>query len=214
MQYGSSEKEPQIRITPSLHNSITPHRSAAAASAWNLPETSQTKLPMAATITAPFIQRKVEDNVCLLIFDRPESGGNIFDKATLDELAEHLDFIEQEKTLKGVILSSAKKSIFVAGADLKTLLRQAQNGQMREFIAEGQRIFNRLAELKIPTCAAIHGAAAGGGYEVALACDWRGAGGGSGPRVGLAGKTPGIFSGWGGGARLSFFFGVVRRGGG
>src|SRR4051812_26309902 len=210
MQYGSSEKEPQIRITPSLHNSITPHRSAAAASAWNLPETSQTKLPMAATITAPFIQRKVEDNVCLLIFDRPESGGNIFDKATLDELAGHLDFIEQDKSLKGVIISSAKKSIFVAGADLKTLLRQAQNGQMREFIAEGQRIFNRLAALKIPTCAAIHGAAAGGGYEVALACDWRVASNDPATRIGLPETTLGLVPAWGGCTRLPKLVGVER----
>ena len=44
---------------------------------------------------------------------------------------------------------------------------------MRAFIAEGQRVFNRLAALKIPTVAAIHGACAGGGYEVTLACDYR-----------------------------------------
>ena len=48
-------------------------------------------------------------------------------------------------------MTSAKKSIFIAGADLETLLRQAQTGEMRAFIAEGQRIFNRLAALKIPT---------------------------------------------------------------
>src|SRR5947209_5120219 len=100
---------------------------------------------MAATITGPMIQRQVENGVCLLAFDRPESGANVFDTATLEELGDHLDFIESDTSLEGLILSSAKKSIFVAGADLKTLLRQAEAGQLREFIAEGQRVFNRLA---------------------------------------------------------------------
>ena len=54
-------------------------------------------------------------------------------------------------SLRGVIVTSAKKSIFIAGADLQTLLRQAQTGEMRAFIAEGQQVFNRLAALKIPT---------------------------------------------------------------
>ena len=128
---------------------------------------------MSVTATAPMIQRQIEDGICLLTFDRPESGANIFDAATLADLDQHLDFVEQEDSLEGVVIASAKKSIFIAGADLKTLLRQAQTGELRAFIAGGQRIFNRVVALKIPTCAAIHGACAGGGYEIALACDWR-----------------------------------------
>src|SRR5882762_8324464 len=107
---------------------------------------------MTSTSAAPTIRREVgDDGVCLLIFDRPDSGANIFDSAALRDLSGHLDFIEKETALKGVIVTSAKKSIFVAGANLQTLLRQAQMGEMRAFIAEGQRIFNRLAALKIPT---------------------------------------------------------------
>ena len=109
------------------------------------------------------IRREIgDDHVCLLVFDRPESGANIFDAATLDELNEHLDSVENDASLRGLIIASAKKSIFVAGADLKTLLQQARSGDMRAFIAHGQRVLNRLAELKILTVAAIHGAAAGG----------------------------------------------------
>src|SRR5438045_6466056 len=107
---------------------------------------------MSATATAAIIQRKIENGICVLSFDRPESGANVFDAATLAELDEHLDFVEQESSLKGVILTSAKKSIFVAGADLKTLLRQAQSGQLREFIDDCERIFNLLAALNIATC--------------------------------------------------------------
>src|SRR6266478_5252169 len=129
---------------------------------------------MAAVAKGSMIRREIgDDHVCVLTFDRPESGANIFDAATLDELNEHLDFVENDSSLRGLIITSAKKSIFIAGADLKTLLKQAQTGEMRDFIAEGQRIFNRIAALKIPSVAAIHGACAGGGYEITLACDWR-----------------------------------------
>ena len=135
--------------------------------------------------------------ICVLTFDRPDSGANIFDAATLHDLSGHLDFIEKQAGLKGVIVTSAKKSIFIAGADLQTLLRQAQTGEMRAFIAEGQRIFNRLAALKIPTVAAIHGACAGGGYEITLACDHRIASDAPATRIGLPETTLGSGAGVG-----------------
>src|SRR2546421_6279103 len=99
---------------------------------------------MPAVATASMIRREIgDDHICLLTFDRPESGANIFDVATLNELNEHVDFVENDASLRGLIITSAKKSIFIAGADLKTLLRQAQTSEMRDFIADGQRILNR-----------------------------------------------------------------------
>jgi 3-hydroxyacyl-CoA dehydrogenase/enoyl-CoA hydratase/3-hydroxybutyryl-CoA epimerase len=166
---------------------------------------------MPAVATGPMIRRDVDDvHVCVLLFDRPESGANIFDAATLDELNEHLDFVESDSSLRGLIIASAKKSIFVAGADLKTLLQQAQSGDMRAFIAEGQRVFNRLAALKIPTIAAIHGASAGGGYEVTLACDYRIASDDPATRIGLPETTLGLIPAWGGCTRLPRLIGVEK----
>jgi 3-hydroxyacyl-CoA dehydrogenase/enoyl-CoA hydratase/3-hydroxybutyryl-CoA epimerase len=164
---------------------------------------------MPAVATGPLVRREVgDDHVCLLVFDRPESGANIFDQATLDELNEHLDFVENDASLRGLIIASAKKSIFVAGADLKTLLKEAQSGDMRAFIAHGQRVLNRLAELKIPTVAAIHGASAGGGYEVTLACDYRFASDDPATRIGLPETTLGLIPAWGGCTRLPWLIGV------
>jgi len=157
------------------------------------------------------IRREIgNDQICVLTFDRPESGANIFDDATLDELNEHLDFIENDAALRGLIIASAKKSIFIAGADLKTLLQQAQSGEMRAFIAKGQKIFNRLADLKIPTVAAIHGASAGGGYEVTLACDYRIATDDPTTRIGLPETTLGLIPAWGGCTRLPRLIGAQR----
>jgi 3-hydroxyacyl-CoA dehydrogenase/enoyl-CoA hydratase/3-hydroxybutyryl-CoA epimerase len=166
---------------------------------------------MPAVAERSLIQREVgNDFVCVLTFDRPESGANIFDAPTMRELSEHLDAIEGDNSLRGLIMTSAKKSIFVAGADLKTLLRQAQTGEMREFIAEGQRVFNRIAALKIPAAAAVHGASAGGGYEVALACDWRVASDDPATRIGLPETTLGLIPAWGGCTRLPRLIGVEK----
>jgi len=166
---------------------------------------------MPAVATAPMIRREIDDDqICVLTFDRPESGANIFDAATLDELNEHLDFVENDASLRALIIASAKKSIFIAGADLKTLLQQAQSGEMYAFIAKGQRIFNRLANLKIPTIAAIHGASAGGGYEVALACDYRIATDDPATRIGLPETTLGLIPAWGGCTRLPRLIGAEK----
>jgi 3-hydroxyacyl-CoA dehydrogenase/enoyl-CoA hydratase/3-hydroxybutyryl-CoA epimerase len=158
---------------------------------------------MPVVATRSMIRREIgDDRVCLLTFDRPESGANIFDAATMSELSEHVDVIEGDQSLRGLIITSAKKSIFIAGADLKTLLKQARTGELGAFIAEGQRVFNRIAALKIPSVAAIHGACAGGGYEVTLASDWRVASDDPATRIGLPETTLGLIPAWGGSTRL------------
>ena len=151
-----------------------------------------------------------DDHICVLTFDRPSSGANIFDATTLDDLNEHLDAVEKDASLRGLIIASAKKSIFVAGADLKTLLQAAKTGEMRGFIEPGQQVFNRLADLKIPTVAAIHGASAGGGYEVALACDYRVASDDPATRIGLPETGLGLLPAWGGCTRLPRLIGAEK----
>ena len=164
---------------------------------------------MPAVVSAPMIRRETsDDQICVLTFDRPDSGANIFDAATLDELNEQLDAVKKDASLRGLILVSAKKSIFVAGADLKTLLQGAKTDGMREFIERGQQVFNRLANLGIPTVAAIHGASAGGGYEVALACDYRVASDAPATRIGLPETTLGLIPAWGGCTRLPRLIGA------
>jgi 3-hydroxyacyl-CoA dehydrogenase / enoyl-CoA hydratase / 3-hydroxybutyryl-CoA epimerase len=164
---------------------------------------------MTATAAGPMIRREIgDDGICILTFDRSESGANIFDAATMQSLSEQVDAIEKDASIKGVIVTSAKKSIFIAGADLKTLLKQAQTGEMRGFISEGQRVFNRLVALKVPTVAAIHGACAGGGYEITLACDYRVASDDPATKIGLPETTLGLVPAWGGATRLPRLIGA------
>lgn len=156
------------------------------------------------------VRREVTaDAIAVLTFDRPDSGANIFDRATLEELNAHLDVIERDSTLRGVVLASAKPGIFIAGADLHSLSTAPMNA-LREMVEFGQRVFSRLAALPVPTAAAIHGAALGGGFEVCLACDFRFATPDKATKLGLPEVQLGILPAWGGSTRLPRLIGLPK----
>jgi 3-hydroxyacyl-CoA dehydrogenase/enoyl-CoA hydratase/3-hydroxybutyryl-CoA epimerase len=151
-----------------------------------------------------------EDGVCMLTFDRPNSSANIFDCATLEELRQELDFIESAPQIKGVILVSAKRAIFIAGLDLKTIGENPPLAGVREVIEFGQTQFNRIAALKIPTVSAIHGVAVGGGCEISLACDYRLAASDNATKIGLPETKLGLLPAWGGSTRLPRLIGLPK----
>lgn len=150
-----------------------------------------------------------DDGVWTLTFDRPNSAANVFDRATLEELGAHLAAVAADAAARGLVLMSAKDSIFVAGVDLR-VVRQMSAGDLAVFIELGQTVFGQLAALRIPTVAAIHGAALGGGYEVALACDWRVASPDACTKVGLPETKLGLIPAWGGSTRLPHLIGVPK----
>ena len=151
------------------------------------------------------IRREIlDDKTCVLTFDRPDSPVNIFDVPTLKELDAHLSALGDAPAL---ILTSAKKSIFVAGADIH-LFQKLSPEELLQFLDLGQAVFNRLAALQIPTVAAIHGAAVGGGCELALACDWRVASPDAVTKIGLPETKLGLVPAWGGCTRLPRLIGV------
>jgi len=155
------------------------------------------------------IQRAVSDSgIATLTFDRPDSTANIFDQRTLDELNGHLDFLESERSLKGLIIRTAKSKIFIAGADLNTFTREISAEHIAVVIEQGQKTFDRIARLPCPTVAAIHGVALGGGFEITLACDYRIASSDSATKVGLPETNFGIFPAWGGSTRLPKLIGL------
>ena len=165
---------------------------------------------MTPQTTFLFVHRRVtDDQVCVLTFDRPDSSANVFDRATMEELSDHLDFIAGSPKLKGVVLTSAKPSIFIAGADLHALAG-ASGRDLASLIELGQTVFNRLAALSVPTVAAIHGACVGGGYEVCLACDARLASPDRATKMGLPETQLGILPAWGGSTRLPRLIGLPR----
>ena len=161
------------------------------------------------TKSEPLIRREVtDDQICVLTFDRPNSAANIFDFDTLVELDQHLAAIESDTQLRGVVVTSAKDNIFIAGADLNSLAKTDDPAHLSKLIRLGQDTFNRLAGLKVPTVAAIHGACVGGGYEICLACDLRIATEDKSTKIGLPETQLGILPAWGGSTRLPRLIGL------
>ncbi|HEY1173954.1 MAG TPA: 3-hydroxyacyl-CoA dehydrogenase NAD-binding domain-containing protein [Verrucomicrobiae bacterium] len=153
------------------------------------------------------------DGTCVLTFDCPGTSANVFNESVLRELDEHIGIIGSDARVKGLVLRSAKESIFIAGADLHALSASLESSAepspgLAEFIELGQRVFTHLAALKVPTVAAIHGACVGGGMELALACDYRIASPDKVTKLGFPETQLGILPAWGGCTRLPKLVGL------
>jgi len=151
----------------------------------------------------------VDGKFCVLRLDQAGSGANVFNLATLAELDWQIEAIANDRGIEGVIIISAKDRIFHAGADLHALQNWGES-EVQRFIERGQEVFNHLAALKMPKVAAIHGACLGGGFEMALACDYRIATADRATKIGLPETKLGILPAWGGSTRLPRLVGVMR----
>jgi 3-hydroxyacyl-CoA dehydrogenase/enoyl-CoA hydratase/carnithine racemase len=97
---------------------------------------------------------------------------NTFDEKGLTSLVQAMDAIAADSELKGMMLCG-KHYIFAAGADLMQVPFINTFEQGRRIGAEGHAAMKKIMDLKIPTLAAINGAALGGGLEIGLYCDYR-----------------------------------------
>jgi 3-hydroxyacyl-CoA dehydrogenase/enoyl-CoA hydratase/3-hydroxybutyryl-CoA epimerase len=149
------------------------------------------------------------DGVLVLCLDRAGGGVNALSRSVLDELDGMLERIAIEQPV-AVVIHSGKPSGFAVGADLKEFESYDQKGTVREEIEHGQRVFERLARLPMPTVAAIHGTCMGGGTELALACRMRVAARAPETRIALPEVQLGIHPGWGGTARLPRLIGAPK----
>lgn len=149
------------------------------------------------------------DGIAWITFDSPKSSVNVWNEETLREFNHLLETIEHDTRVKALVLRSAKERIFIAGADIKAI-RNMQHVRVNDLIWLGQAVFDRLARLKVPKIALIHGACMGGGFEVTLACDWRIASDHDSTKIGLPETQLGILPAWGGSTRLSRLIGVRK----
>ncbi|XP_071437688.1 methylglutaconyl-CoA hydratase, mitochondrial isoform X3 [Pithys albifrons albifrons] len=130
---------------------------------------------------------------------------NALSKNLVKMMSKAVDALKSDKKVRTVIFRSEVPGIFCAGADLKERAKM-HSSEVSSFVSRARATINELANLPVPTIAAIDGTALGGGLELALACDIRVAA--SSAKMGLVETKLAIIPGAGGTQRLPRTIGV------
>ncbi len=142
------------------------------------------------------IDERPQDAVAILTLNRPDVR-NALNTAILETLAETLDRIADDESIKAVVLTGGN-DVFAAGADVREMAELDTLGIHRD---ARPRFWRRIAEFSKPLIAAVNGFALGGGCELALHADIIIAG--ENAQFGLPEINLGIIPGAGGTQRLT-----------
>jgi enoyl-CoA hydratase len=148
-----------------------------------------------------------QENIAIVTINRPEKL-NALNKATIQELHEGFKSLNEDKSVKVIIVTGSGEKAFVAGADISEFANfSVENGGL--LAAKGQEIlFDYVQNLSTPVIAAVNGFALGGGLELAMACHFRAAS--DNAKMGLPEVTLGVIPGYGGTQRLPQLVGKGR----
>ena len=116
-----------------------------------------------------------DDGIVILTLDDPSQSANTMNAAYAASMLATVDRLEAERDqVKGVIITSAKKTFFAGGDlnDLKSATKE-RSDEIAKFVHDGKAVLRRLETLGRPVVAAVNGSALGGGLEIALACHHR-----------------------------------------
>lgn len=150
---------------------------------------------MAGELSVTIEKRGTRGDIALLTIDRPPV--NALSQALRAEIAARIEEIAQDGALRGMVLACNGRT-FVVGAEIGELGVTTQP-MLSEVIA-------RIEALGIPSVAALHGTALGGGFELSLGCTYRVAL--EDARVGLPEVKLGILPGAGGCVRTTYLAGA------
>jgi len=116
------------------------------------------------------VSSEVSNNICTLTIQSPPA--NALSSVLLEDLSVQLDLIEKNDHAKVIVLKGEGK-FFSAGADIKEFTSLQEASDYQSLSKKGQQLFDRMETFHIPIIAQIHGAALGGGLELAMACHIR-----------------------------------------
>jgi 3-hydroxyacyl-CoA dehydrogenase/enoyl-CoA hydratase/3-hydroxybutyryl-CoA epimerase len=147
------------------------------------------------------------DGIVWLVLDDPAKRVNTVSSRLLAAFEGWVEELAAEPP-RGLVVVSGKGDGFVAGADIEELRGLTSPTAVRSLLARGHAVTCRFAALPFPKVAAIHGAALGGGLELALCCDRRVATLHPRTTLGLPEVQLGLVPGMGGTQRLPRLIGV------
>lgn len=147
----------------------------------------------------------VKNHVATLTIESPPA--NALSSSLLQELAAALDKVEADQTVKVIVLKGEGR-FFSAGADIKEFTSLQSAADTEQLATNGQNLFDRVEQFHVPVIASIHGAALGGGLELAMACHIRIVT--KDAQLGLPELTLGIIPGFAGTQRLPQFVGMAK----
>src|SRR5574343_290951 len=148
-----------------------------------------------------------QDNIAVITINRPTKL-NALNKATIQELHDGFKTLNDNKSVKAIIITGSGEKAFVAGADISEFANFSveEGGKLA---AQGQELlFDFVQNLSTPVIAAVNGFALGGGLELAMSCHFRIAS--SNAKMGLPEVTLGVIPGYGGTQRLAQLVGKGR----
>lgn len=119
------------------------------------------------------IELERQGSIGELILNRPETY-NAFNFEMIRCLAEHLAELASDASVTGIALAGKGKA-FCAGGDLKWALQYSEKpgSSFRILAAQLHLAIVEIRRMEKPVVAAIQGVAAGAGFSLALACDFR-----------------------------------------
>jgi enoyl-CoA hydratase len=145
-------------------------------------------------------------HVAIITLNRPKAL-NAVTTGVLIEIGLAMDEIEADENIGALVVTGGEK-IFAAGFDIKELATVDTAADASHFLKRIQPYYNRLATLSVPVIAATSGLTFGGGFELALCCDFRIAS--DTAKFALPEITLGLIPGAGGTQRLPRIIGLGR----
>lgn len=151
------------------------------------------------------IAERRSDGILLVTLNTPPL--NLQTLECMERLEQIVTAAQGDHSTRVLVLTGAGDRVFCAGSDVKEF-PSLRNRFVEDKLRRENEVFSTLAQLPFPTVAALNGSAMGGGYELALCCDFRVIS--AAAKIGLPEIGLGNFPGSGGPYRLARLIGPAR----
>lgn len=121
-----------------------------------------------------FLEIAKEKSLVIVKINCPPA--NSFTAELVGELDSMLNQLLVDKSVRALVLASGHKTIFLSGGDINLSISAIKSGDVQsqvDYVRSIQTVISKLEQLPMPVIACINGHALGGGFELALACDFR-----------------------------------------